>query len=161
MFESILSFFGNADPWLSAGTSIFNTYAQMRSQGEQRSDLAFQAQRASILQAEEDQKVAMAQQEYGAIVSYQIDQMRQGGLMKRQQLAYNMLNSGMGISPTDSAGLFLRHQAYHDEMAARAQEATFTYQRPKPHRGIDEVALKRGLETMRKVLPLIRQLEPF
>ena len=46
---------------------------------------------------------------------------RQTQLGKYQELATNILNSGLAITPYDSAGLLIRHQAYADEMEARAK----------------------------------------
>ncbi len=133
----------------SVGASLFNTYAGMRAQREQRSEHIWQAKRAMAYFDEENQKVAEAQQEYGAIVSYQIDQVRQNQLSKRHQLAYTMLESGMGITPTDSAGLMLRFQGYQDEMAARAAEAEMVYHRPKP-KSMDKESLRHGIGKIRE-----------
>ncbi len=129
------------------GASLFNSYANMRSAREQRNEQIWQAKRAMEYFDQENQKVAEAQQEYGAIISYQIDQFRQNQLSKRQQLAYTMLNSGMGITPTDSAGLSLRFQGYQDEMAARAVEAEMVYHRPRP-KSMDKEALRHGIGKM-------------
>lgn len=146
MFESILSFFGNTGGagMFSVGASLFNSYASMRAQREQRNEQIWQANRAMAYCDEENQKVAEAQQEYGAIVSYQIDQVRQNQLSKRHQLAYTMLESGMGITPTDSAGLTLRFQAYQDEMSARATEAEMVYHRPRP-KSMDKESIQHGI----------------
>jgi hypothetical protein len=154
VFESILSFFGNtgATGGFSVAASLFNTYAQMRAGREQRNEQIWQAKRAMAYFDEENQKVAEAQQEYGAIISYQIDQLRQNQLSKRHQLAHALLSSGMGITPTDSAGLMLRFQGYQDEMAARAGEAEMVYHRPKP-KSMDKEALRHGIGKMREAAP--------
>jgi hypothetical protein len=62
--------------------------------------------------------------------------LRQSGLHKRQIIAYNLLKSGTGISPNDSAGQIIRLQAHQDEMQARAEEVRHFYNRPKI--GIDK-----------------------
>jgi len=154
MFESILSFFGNTGGTglFSVGASVFNTYANMRAQQEQRNEQIWQAKRAMAYFDQENQKVAEAQQEYGAIISYQIDQVRQNQLSKRQQLAYATLESGMGIEPTDSAGLMLRFQGYQDEMAARAMEAEMVYHRPRP-KSMDKEAVRHSIGKMREGAP--------
>ena len=56
---------------------------------------------------------------------------RQKSLEERQGIAGNILSSGIAITPFDSAGLLLRHQAYHDELFARAKESEYYHQRPK------------------------------
>ena len=154
MFESILSFFSNTGGagLFSVGASVFNTYANMRAQREQRNEHIWQAKRAMEYFDQENQKVAEAQQEYGAIISYQIDMLRQNQLSKRHQLAYTMLQSGMGIEPTDSAGLLLRFQGYQDEMTARATEAEMVYHRPKP-KSMDKESLRHGIGKMRESAP--------
>jgi len=154
MFESILSFFGNTGGagMFSVGASLFNTYANMRAQREQREEAIWQARRAMEYLDEENKQVAEAQQEYGAIISYQIDQVRQNQLSKRHQLAYAMLQSGMGIEPTDSAGLSLRFQGYQDEMAARAMEAEMVYHRPRP-KTMDRQALAHSIGKMQSAAP--------
>ena len=151
MFESILSFFGNTGGagLFSVGASLFNTYASMRAQREQRNEQTWQANRAMAYFDEENRKVAENQQEYGAIISYQIDQVRQNQLSKRHQLAYAMLESGMGITPTDSAGLMLRFQGYQDEMAARAMEAEMVYHRPRP-KSMDKESLRHSIGKIRE-----------
>ncbi len=131
------------------GASLFNTYAGMRAQREQRNEQIRQANRAMAYFDEENQKVAEAQQEYGAIISYQIDRVRQNQLSKRQQLAHAMLSSGMGITPTDSAGLMLRFQGYQDEMSARAMEAEMTYHRPRA-KSMDKESLRHGIGKIRE-----------
>jgi len=117
--------------WLgifSAGASLFNTYAQMRSRNDARQEQIWSAQQMMRFDAA---RVKQATQEYGAIASYHIDQLRQKQVASRQNLAYSILNSGMGIQSTDTAGLMLRFQGYHDEMEARAKEAEYMYHRPK------------------------------
>lgn len=154
MFESILSFFGNTGGlgMLNVGTSLFNTYAHLRAGREQRNEQIWQMKRAMAYMDEENQKVAEAQQEYGAIVSYQIDQLRQNHLSRRHQLAYSMLNSGLGITPTDSAGLMLRFQGYQDEMAARAAEAEMVYHRPRP-KSMDKESFRHSIGKIREAAP--------
>lgn len=137
---------------MSVGASLFNTYAHMRAAQEHRNAQIWQAKRAMAYFDEENQKIAEAQQEYGAIVSYQIDQVRQTHLTKRHQLAYTMLSSGMGITPTDSAGLLLRFQGYQDEMSARATEAEMVYHRPRP-KSMDKESVRYGIKQIREGAP--------
>ncbi len=132
----------------SAGASLFNTYAQNRANSEARSERIWTNQQMMRF---DQAQVKQATQEYGIIASYHIDQLRQKQLAGRQELAYNIINSGMGITSTDTAGLLLRFQGYQDEMAARAQEAEYLYRRPKS--SLNTEALKHGVARARSSVP--------
>ena len=132
----------------SAGTSLFNSYAQLRARNEARQEKVWSTQQ---LLKFDQQRVQEATREYGAIASYHVDKLRQDQAFTRQTLAYNILNSGMGIASTDTAGLLLRFQAYQDEMAARAKEAELIYHRPKS--GLNREALQRGLAQTQAAAP--------
>jgi hypothetical protein len=119
----------------AAGSSIVNSYAQLRASKERSNQALYEQQHR--LKALGQQKrfnhlqVKEREAEYNEICSYNIDMLRQNQLMARQQLGYNILKSGVGITSTDSAGLLLRHQAYMDEMKARSVEAQYYNDRPR------------------------------
>ena len=151
MFESILNFFSdtkNLGSVFTAGTSIFNTYASMQASNEARSEKAFDMQQ---ILAFDKEKIKDATREYGAIVSYNMDLLRQQQLNKRQKTAYHLLRTGIGVTSRDSAGLMLRHQAHMDEMAARAQEATYVYKRPRS--SINEPLFHHKISSLQSAAP--------
>jgi hypothetical protein len=133
---------------LSVGASLFNTYAQNRANNEARSERTWTNQQMMRF---DQAQVKQATQEYGVIASYHIDQLRQKQLAGRQQLGYNIINSGIGITSTDTAGLLLRFQGYQDEMAARAEEAEYIYRRPKS--SLNTEVLKHGIDRARSAAP--------
>ena len=132
MFD-FLNFFSS--PLVSTGLSIFNTYANLKANKEIRSQRIqrqkYEGQSLQLAIQFDKEKVEEATGEYGAIVSYQIDMLRQKQLAERQKLGYNMLKSGIGITPNDTSGQLLRYQAYMDEMQARNVEAIMYHKRPK------------------------------
>ena len=132
MFD-FLKFFSS--PLVSAGLSIFNTYANLKANKEIRNQKIqrqkYESQSLDLAIEFDKEKIEEATREYGAIASYQIDMFRQKQLSQRQVLGYNMLKSGIGITPNDSSGQLLRYQAYMDEMQARNVEAILYYKRPK------------------------------
>ena len=78
--------------------------------------------------------------------------------MLAQQQGYNILQSGIGITATDSAGLLLRHQAYMDEMHARSVEAKLLHQRPRSSFNqnlldLNEKAIKHNISSIRAASP--------
>jgi hypothetical protein len=138
-------------PFLETATiasSLFNTYASFRAQKEARDETIY-TQKSNLAFAKK--KKLKATQEYGAIVSYNVDMTRQKSLEDRQTLGANILNSGIAITPFDSAGLLLRHQAYHDEMFARAKETEYYHQRPKPN--VNKDLVQHGISAIEKSAP--------
>src|ERR1044071_4768839 len=146
MFD-FLNFFSNNASIFATGASILNTYANLKANKEktnqalweQRHRLKVDQEHAKFDQAQLFEKTA----EYGAISSYHVDILRQEQLHNRQQLGYNILQSGIGITATDSAGLLLKHMAYMDEMKARSVEAEYFYQRPRANSNAAISALNR------------------
>ena len=132
----------------SVAASLFNTYASFRAQKEAREETIY-TQKSNLAYAK--RKKLKATQEYGAIVSYNVDMTRQKSLEDRQALGANILNSGIAITPFDSAGLLLRHQAYHDEMFARAKESEYYHNRPKLN--INQDLVQHGISTVEKSAP--------
>lgn len=134
MFD-FLDLFSNNPSIFATGTSLFNSYANLRaSKARSRQQIREQQhlianQRENVRFDKERLRENLA--EYSAISSYQIDMLRQEQLHQRQELGFNILASGVGITGTDSAGLLLRHRAYCDEMKARAFEAQIYYNRPR------------------------------
>jgi len=134
MFD-FLNFFSSSASIFATGASLFNTYANLQA-GQEQSKAALHERQFMLQQQSEDirfdkQRLRESLAEYSAISNYQVDMLRQDQLYRRQQLGYNILSSGVGITPTDSAGLLLRHQAYMDEMQARSAEAQANYNRPR------------------------------
>jgi hypothetical protein len=130
------------------GSSAFNTFATFKAQQEHRQESVYQ-QRATLNHARA--KKRKATQEYGAIVSFQMDMLRQNQLGRRQELGANILQSGMVITPYDSTGLLLRHQAYQDEMNARAKETEFYHARPRL--GVNKDLILHNLRTIEQSAP--------
>lgn len=133
MFE-FLSFFNNASNIISTGSTLFNSYAQLRSNKEKASsgisDLRYKAQKLE-LDVEFDQRAtAGSTREYSDICSYEIDEVKKDQLYNRQMLGYNMLKSGIAITEHDIAGLIIKMQAYDDKMRVRSIEAQMHYKRP-------------------------------
>jgi hypothetical protein len=134
MFE-FLSFFNNASNIISTGSTILNSYAQLRANKEKAnagiSDLRYKAQKLE-LDVEFDQRTtAESTREYADICSYEIDETRKDQLYGRQMLGYNMLKSGIAVTEYDTAGLMVKMQAYDDEMKARSIEAQMYHKRPQ------------------------------
>lgn len=132
---NFLDFFGSGSSIFATGTSLLNTYAQLRANKEKTNQSLYE-QRHYLRQQQESvrfdrQQLVERTAEYGAISSYHVDMLRQNQLSNRQQLGYNILKSGIGITSTDSAGLLLRHTAYMDEMKARSIEAEYFHGRPR------------------------------
>lgn len=134
MFDFV-DFFSSSANIFATGTSLFNSYANLRA-GRERTQQQIREQQHLIANQRENirfdkERLRENLAEYSAISSYQIDMLRQEQLHQRQQLGFNILASGVGITNTDSAGLLLRHQAYCDEMKARSFEAQIYYNRPR------------------------------
>lgn len=85
--------------------------------------------------------------------------LRQEQLHNRQQLGYNILQSGIGITSTDSAGLLLRHQAYMDEMHARSVEAKLFHQRPRS--GLNQGLLAANDEFAKHNIAAVKSATPW
>ena len=132
----------------SVAASLFNTYASFKAQKEARDETIY-TQRSNLAFAKK--KKLKATREYGAIVSYNVDMTRQKSLEDRQAIAGNILNSGIAITPFDSAGLLLRHQAYHDELFARAKESEYYHNRPKLN--INKDLVQHGISAVQKSAP--------
>ncbi len=159
---NFLNFFSSGASIFATGTSLFNTYAQVRASKERASEGLYQ-QRHTLAQQQEHarfdrQELVERSAEYSAISSYHVDMLRQEQLHNRQQLGYNILQSGIGITATDSAGLLLRHQAYMDEMHARSVEAKLFHQRPRSSFNqnlldLNEKAIKHNISSIRAASP--------
>lgn len=63
----------------------------------------------------------------GQISGYYVDMLRQEQMHKRQVPGYNILQSSIGITGTDLAGVLLKYMAYSDEMKVRSVEAELFY----------------------------------
>jgi hypothetical protein len=99
---NFLNLFSNGASIFATGTSLVNTYAQLKANGEKKSQALYE-QSYYKRQLEEEQKFNQSQifertAEYGAISSYQVDILRQEQMHNRQQLGYNILQSGIGIT---------------------------------------------------------------
>ena len=119
----------------STAFTAFNTYANVKANKEQaknaQRDIETQNRLLARSYEAQKQRVAQSTEEYASIVSYKTDMLRQAQLHKRQIIGYNLLKSGIGISPNDSAGQLIRLQAHSDEMQSRAEEVMHFYNRPK------------------------------
>jgi hypothetical protein len=163
MFD-FLNFFSNGASIFAGSSSVFNTYAQLRANKEKASQELYK-QRYYLRQQQEEQRFDQQQllartAEYGAISSYNIDMLRQEQLHDRQQIGYNILKSGIGITSTDSAGLLLRHMAYNDEMKARSVEAQMFYGRPRSSfnpalANLQKEALNKNISNIKSASPWI------
>ncbi|MFP3017704.1 MAG: hypothetical protein ACEY3E_02080 [Candidatus Tisiphia sp.] len=146
MFD-FLNFFSSGANVFATGTSLLNTYAQLRSNREKTKQSLYEQQYLLKQQQEhlkfDRQQLFERTAEYGAISSYHVDMLRQEQLYNRQQLGYNILKTGIGITGTDSAGLLLRHMAYMDEMKARSVEAEYFHQRPRSNFNTALIDLKK------------------
>lgn len=120
----------------------------MRASRERVNEARFEAdQTLSFNKAElEDQT-----KDFGELISYKSDILAQSLLHKRQDMAYNLLNSGVGIMGNDSAGQLLRFQSYQDEMTVKGFEAEQIYHRPRYN--INEGLIKHKLNAAEASLP--------
>jgi len=100
-----------------------------------------------------------ATDEYAQICSYSIDKLRQKNLLQRQVIGYNLLKSGLAITPEDSAGQLIRFQAHEDEMGARAQEMQMYHNRPKMK--IDKEGLDLQINQGRQKIIDINKATPW
>ncbi|WP_341793365.1 MULTISPECIES: hypothetical protein [unclassified Rickettsia] len=132
---NFLEFFGGGAGVFATGASLLNSYAQLRANKEQAANALYSQRHALRVLREQERFDSRQSQErkaeYSEICNYHVDMLRQNQLSNRQQLGYNILKSGIGITSTDSAGLLLRHQAYMDEMKARSVEAEYYSGRPR------------------------------
>ncbi|WP_342270051.1 hypothetical protein [Rickettsia endosymbiont of Orchestes rusci] len=106
---NFLEFFGGGAGVFATGASLLNSYAQLRANKEQAAN-ALYSQRHALRAAGEQERFDFRQlqerkAEYSEICNYHVDMLRQNQLSNRQQLGYNILKSGIGITSTDSAGL--------------------------------------------------------
>lgn len=160
MFD-FLDFFGGSSIFTTSA-SLLNTYAQLKANKERTSQALYQ-QRHLLKQQQENIRFDRTQlqertAEYSAISSYHVDILRQNQLHNRQQLGYNILKSGIGITSTDSAGLLLRHMAYMDEMKARSVEAEYFHGRPRSNLNtalmdLNREAINHGISSIRSASP--------
>jgi hypothetical protein len=162
MFD-LLNFFSNGASIFAAGSSVFNTYAQLRANKEKANQELYK-QRYLLKEQQEHDNFDQAQflersAEYGAISSYHIDILRQEQIHNRQQLGYNILQTGIGITSTDSAGLLLRHMAYMDEMKAKSIEAEYFYGRPRS--GYNHVLASLQKEAANRNISQIKSASPW
>jgi hypothetical protein len=162
MFD-FLSFFSSGASIFAAGSSVVNAYAQLNANKERSSQAIYQ-QRHYLRQQHEQQRFDQQQlleraSEYGAISSYHVDMLRREQLSNRQQIGYNILKSGVGITSTDSAGLLLRHMAYADEMKARSVEAEMFYGRPRS--GFNPALARLNLEDTNRNIGNIKSASPW
>lgn len=162
MFD-FLNFFGGGASIFATGTSLFNSYAQLRA-GKERTDQQMKEQRHMMQNQRENirfdrEQLRESMAEYSAISSYQIDMLRQEQLHGRQQLGFNILSTGIGITPTDSAGLLLRHQAYSDEMKARSFEAEIFHKRPRSN--MNHQIAENNIDAMRDNMSNIKSAHPW
>ena len=84
----------------------------------------------------------------------------------RQQLGYNILQTGIGITSTDSAGLLLKHMAYTDEMKARSVEAEYFHKRPRPGfnpalSSLQKEAVGRNISQIKSASPWLQAATVF
>jgi hypothetical protein len=162
MFD-FLNFFSNGVSIFAVGSSMFNTYAQLRANKEKVKGELYK-QRYLLREQQEHNRFDQAQflersAEYGAISSYHIDILRQEQMHNRQQVGYNILQSGIGITATDSAGLLLKHMAYADEMKARSVEAEYFYGRPRSGYNPAMVSLQK--EAANRSISQIKSASPW
>ncbi len=122
-------------PIVATALSAFNVYTNLQNNKARTKETkdAIETNNRLLSRSYEAQKAVTAEmtEEYSSIVSYKCDMLRQEQLHRRQVIGYNLLKSGTGISPNDSAGLLIRLQAHKDEMEARAQEMGYFYNRPR------------------------------
>jgi len=162
MFD-FLNFFSSGASVFATGASMFNTYAQLRANKEKTNQDLYK--QLHLLREQQEnikfdrQQLFERTAEYGAISSYHVDILRQEQMHNRQQLGYNILKSGIGITSTDSAGLLLRHMAYMDEMKARSVEAGMFYGRPRSSFNPALASLSR--EALNKNISNIKSASPW
>jgi hypothetical protein len=160
---NFLNFFSSGASIFATGTSLFNTYAQLRAGKERTNEALYQQQHMLAQQQEharfDGQQLAERTAEYNAISSYHVDMLRQDQLYNRQRLGYNILQSGIGITATDSAGLLLRHQAYMDEMQARSVEAKLFHERPRS--SLNQNLLDLNAKAARHNISSIKSASPW
>lgn len=162
MFD-FLNFFSSGASIFTTGASMFNTYAQLRANKEKTNQDLY---KQSYLLQEQKENIKFDRQqffertaEYGAISSYHVDMLRQEQVHNRQQIGYNILKSGIGITSTDSAGLLLRHMAYMDEMKARSVEAEYFHKRPRS--GFNPALASLSREAINKNISNIKSASPW
>jgi hypothetical protein len=162
MFD-FLNFFSSGANIFATGTSLLNTYTQLRSNKEKTKQSLYEQQHLLKQQQEhlkfDRQQLFERTAEYGAISSYHVDMLRQEQLYHRQQLGYNILKTGIGISNTDSAGLLLRHMAYMDEMKARSVEAEYFHQRPRSN--LNTALIDLNKQTINRNISSINSAAPW
>jgi hypothetical protein len=141
----------------STAMTAFNVYTNVQANKSRAKEnkQAIDTNNRLLSRSYEAQKavVAEATEEYASIVSYKIDTLRQEQLHKRHVIGYNILKSGVGITPNDSAGVLLRMQAHNDEMEARAQEMGYFHNRPKmkmDKEGMD-ISIEAGRQKIRGI----------
>jgi hypothetical protein len=145
------------------GGSLVNSYAQLRANKEKSRQALYEQQHA--LRANQEQyrfdtrQLKEREAEYSEICNYHVDMLRQNQLSHRQELAYNILKSGIGITGTDSAGLLVRHQAYTDEMKARSVEAEYYSGRPRSN--INPAMLNLNKEAINRNISGIKSAAPW
>lgn len=159
---NFLDFFNN-NGIFAVGTSLLNSYAHLRANKERQNQQLYQ-QKYYLRQQQENIKFDQQQllektAEYGAISSYHVDMLRQEQMSYRQQLGYNILSSGIGITATDSAGLLLKHMAYMDEMKARSVEAEMFYKRPRS--SLNPAMMKLNKEAINRNIKNIHASSPW
>ena len=162
MFD-FLNFFSDNSSIFATGTSLLNSYAHLKATRE-KSNQSLYEQRHYLRQQQENirfdkQQLLEKTAEYGAISSYHVDMLRQNQLSNRQQLGYNILKSGIGITSTDSAGLLLRHTSYMDEMKARSALAEYFHQRPRSN--LNNNLLELNKEAINHNISSIKSASPW
>ncbi|HJD55390.1 MAG TPA: DUF4315 family protein [Rickettsia endosymbiont of Pyrocoelia pectoralis] len=159
---NFLEMFGSGAGIFAAGSSLVNSYAQLRASKERNKEAIYEQQyRLKALERQKRyniQEVKQREAEYNEICSYNIDMLRQNQLMARQQLGYNILKSGVGITNLDSAGLLIKHQAYMDEMKARSVEAEYYHNRPRLNFNqglfdLEKEAISRNVKNIKSASP--------
>jgi hypothetical protein len=154
-----ISFFALA----STAMTAFNTYSGVQANKARAKEnrQSIDTNNRLLSRSYEAQKAVVAEmtEEYSSIVSYKVDMLRQEQLHKRQVIGYNLLKSGIGITPNDSAGLLMRLQAHNDEMEARAQEMGYFHNRPRMK--IDKEGLDISIEAGRQRIRGIKSALPW
>lgn len=150
--------------FFTVGTSLLNTYANFRANKEKTNQALYEQRHMLRMQQEQanfDRRTLTERTaEYGAISSYHVDMLRQEQMHKRQVLGYNILQSGIGITGTDSAGLLLKHMAYMDEMKAKSVEAEYFHQRPRSNYNpalaeLQQEAVNRNIKGIKAASPWV------
>ncbi|WP_253307822.1 MULTISPECIES: hypothetical protein [unclassified Rickettsia] len=161
---NFLDFFGSSGGAgvFAVGSSLVNSYAQLRANKERNRQALYEQQHALRANQEhyrfDARQLKEREAEYSEICNYHVDMLRQNQLSNRQQLGFNILKSGIGITATDSAGLLLRHQAYMDEMKARSVEAEYYSNRPRSNinpamLGLNNEAINRNIAGIKSAAP--------